>query len=91
MIKKEGQDYILYDKAGKKKLGTHSSREKALEQERAIMANKKVKLAVRPGSAGPRRKKRKASGGRSGSFKPVGGGVQFLPSGVSRFCLSFKA
>ena len=54
MIKQEGSDWILYDKAGKKKLGTHPSKEKALEQERAIMANKKEtkNMAITPSSRG---------------------------------------
>lgn len=40
MIKKSGKKFILYTKDGKKKLGTHPTRESALAQERAIFANK---------------------------------------------------
>lgn len=40
MIKKSGKKWILYTKDGKRKLGTHDTREEALAQERAIMANK---------------------------------------------------
>jgi hypothetical protein len=40
-IKKEGNKWVLYTKDGKRKLGTHDSREDALAQERAIEANKK--------------------------------------------------
>lgn len=39
-IKKEGSKYVLYNKAGTRKLGTHPNKEKALKQERAIEANK---------------------------------------------------
>lgn len=40
MIKKKGNKYIVYDSTGKKKLGTHSSRAKALKQLAAIEINK---------------------------------------------------
>ena len=40
MIKKSGNRWILYSKDGKRKLGTHATREEAVAQERAIMANK---------------------------------------------------
>lgn len=40
VIKKSGKKWILYTKDGKRKLGTHDTREEALAQERAIMANK---------------------------------------------------
>lgn len=39
-IKKQGSQYVLYNKAGTKKLGTHPSKAKAEAQERAIQANK---------------------------------------------------
>lgn len=40
MIKKSGNKWILYTKDGKRKLGTHSTREEAAAQERAIRAGK---------------------------------------------------
>lgn len=40
MIKKSGNKWILYTKDGKRKLGTHSTREEAVAQERAIRAGK---------------------------------------------------
>lgn len=40
MIKNSGNKWILYTKDGKRKLGTHATREEAVAQERAIMANK---------------------------------------------------
>lgn len=40
MIKKQGKSYGVYDSSGKKKLGTHPSRKKALEQVAAIEASK---------------------------------------------------
>lgn len=36
MIKKSGNKWILYTKDGKRKLGTHISREEAKAQEKAI-------------------------------------------------------
>ena len=41
MIKKQGSKYIVYDSTGKKKLGTHETKEKALAQLRAIEISKK--------------------------------------------------
>lgn len=40
VIKKSGKKWILYTKDGKRKLGTHDTREEAVAQERAIVANK---------------------------------------------------
>jgi hypothetical protein len=40
MIKKQGNKYNVYDSTGKKKLGSHPSRAKALAQLRAIEASK---------------------------------------------------
>jgi hypothetical protein len=40
VIRKEGDKFVLYSKDGKKRLGTHDTRAKALAQERAIYANK---------------------------------------------------
>ena len=40
MIKKRGRKWIVTDKSGKKVLGTHPSREKALKQLRAIEISK---------------------------------------------------
>lgn len=41
MIRKEGTKWVLYNKAGTKKLGTHPTKASALKQERAIQANKR--------------------------------------------------
>lgn len=43
MIKKSGSRWILYTKDGKRKLGTHTTREEALAQERAILSKKDSK------------------------------------------------
>ena len=43
MIKKSGSRWILYSKDGKRKLGTHATRDEALAQERAIMSKKDKK------------------------------------------------
>jgi len=44
LIKKSGNKWILYTKDGKRKLGTHASREEALQQERAVnIADRKNK------------------------------------------------
>jgi hypothetical protein len=43
MIRKEGQNYVVYDKAGKKKLGSHPTKAKALDQLAAIEISKKRK------------------------------------------------
>jgi len=40
MIKKRGSKWVVTDKSGKKVLGTHTSREKALKQLRAIEISK---------------------------------------------------
>lgn len=40
MIKKEGRKYVLYNKAGTKVLGRHSSRGDAKRQEAAINISK---------------------------------------------------
>lgn len=40
MIKKEGDKYILYSKSTGKRLGTHSSRAKAVAQEKRIQIEK---------------------------------------------------
>ena len=40
IIKQEGDEWVLYDKEGKKVLGRHKSKEGALAQERAIQARK---------------------------------------------------
>ena len=39
-IKKRGNKWVVTDKSGKKTLGTHSSKEAAVKQLRAIEANK---------------------------------------------------
>jgi len=44
MIRKERNKFILYNKSGDKKLGTHDSYDKALKQERAIKANMKADI-----------------------------------------------
>ena len=44
MIRKVGSKYNVYDKTGKKKLGSHPSRAKALAQLRAIEASKSRRL-----------------------------------------------
>ena len=41
MIKKLKGEYCLFSKDGKKKLGCHSTRAKAVAQERAVMARKR--------------------------------------------------
>lgn len=41
MIKKQGNQYILYTSDGKRVLGRHPTREQALRQERAVQAAKK--------------------------------------------------
>ena len=41
VVKKSGSKWVLKSKDGKKTLGRHGSKEKALRQERAIQANKK--------------------------------------------------
>lgn len=43
MIKKRGNKYYVYDKTGKKKLGTHDSESQAKKQLAAIEINKKAK------------------------------------------------
>ena len=43
MIRKRGNKWILYTKDGSKKLGTHSSKKKALAQERAIQISKALR------------------------------------------------
>ena len=40
IIKKVDGKYVLYPKSGGKRLGTHSSKESAEKQERAIQASK---------------------------------------------------
>lgn len=40
MIKRNGKKWVVTDKTGKKKLGTHPSRKKALKQLRAIEISK---------------------------------------------------
>ena len=41
MIRKRGNRWVVTDSSGKKKLGSHASKEKALMQLRAIEASKK--------------------------------------------------
>lgn len=43
MIRKLSGKFVLFSKDGKRKLGTHDTREKALAQERAILAAKTKK------------------------------------------------
>ena len=43
MIKKRGQQWILYNKEGTKILGHHPSQASALRQERAIHMNKSLR------------------------------------------------
>ena len=43
MIRKRGNKYILFSKSGKKKLGTFTSRAKALTRERQIQYFKRKK------------------------------------------------
>lgn len=44
MIKKSGNKWVLYTKDGKRKLGTHATREEAVKQERAVhIAERKKK------------------------------------------------
>lgn len=45
MIRHEKGKFVLYNKAGSKKLGTHDSYEKAIKQERAIKMSLRQKLA----------------------------------------------
>lgn len=40
MLKKEGAKWVVYDSKGKRKLGTHETREKAVAQIAAIEASK---------------------------------------------------
>lgn len=40
MIRKRGNDWVVLDRTGKKVLGTHSTKEQAEGQLRAIEANK---------------------------------------------------
>lgn len=47
MIKKQGNKWILYTKDGSRKLGTHSSKKKAIAQEIAIKASKAKKTKTR--------------------------------------------
>ena len=47
MIKKEGSKWVLYTKDGKKRLGTHKSRAKAIAQEHAINISKARKKGHR--------------------------------------------
>ena len=44
MIKKKGNSYVVKDSTGKKTLGTHSTKQKALSQLRAIEISKKSKF-----------------------------------------------
>jgi len=41
MIKKQGNKYVVKDSSGKKTLGTHDTRAKALDQLRAIEIHKR--------------------------------------------------
>lgn len=41
MIRKEDNMYVVYDKSGRKKLGSHPSKAKALDQLAAIEISKK--------------------------------------------------
>lgn len=41
MIRKRGEKWVVLDSSGKKVLGTHSSREKAVKQMQAIEASKR--------------------------------------------------
>lgn len=43
VIKKEGSKWVLYDKSGKKKLGTHDTKKAAEKQEAAINISKSKK------------------------------------------------
>ena len=43
MLKKEGSKWVVYDSKGKRKLGTHETREKAVAQIAAIEASKAAK------------------------------------------------
>ena len=43
MIKKQGSKYVVYDSSGSKKLGSHDTKAKALDQLAAIEISKKVK------------------------------------------------
>jgi hypothetical protein len=43
MIRKRGNQYVLYTRDGRRVLGRHPSREAALRQERAVKANKAKK------------------------------------------------
>lgn len=53
MIKKENGSYNVYDKAGKKKLGSHKTHADALSQLRAIEISKH---AGEPGATKPKKK-----------------------------------
>jgi|TARA_R100000664_G_C2750248_1_gene137542 hypothetical protein len=41
VIKKEGNNYVVYDSAGKKRLGTHKTRKQAVKQIAAVEISKK--------------------------------------------------
>lgn len=43
MLKKEKSKWVVYDSKGKRKLGTHDTREKAVAQIAAIEASKAAK------------------------------------------------
>lgn len=43
MLKKIGNKYVVFDSAGKNRLGSHATREKALKQLAAIEISKKKK------------------------------------------------
>ena len=44
MIVKQGNSYVVKDSSGKKTLGTHPTKEKAVQQLRAIEINKKQRF-----------------------------------------------
>jgi hypothetical protein len=44
-IKQEGENFVLYTKDGSRVLGHHTSREKALRQERAIQLSKRFRTS----------------------------------------------
>ena len=46
-IKKQGSKFCVFSKDGKKKLGCHPTREKALKQLRAVEASKSVGKSLR--------------------------------------------
>lgn len=54
MIKREGDQWILYNSTGEKVLGRHPTRAKALAQERAVQISK----ARAAGHRIPRRRKK---------------------------------